>query len=229
MSFFVENTAPVSEFKEFKQVPAGLHLARCYRIVDLGTQRTEFEGQEKFQRKIMLGWELHGKDDEGNELVTEYGDPMAIFKNYTLSWHEKATLRLDLQNWRGKPFTVEEMRRFDLSTVLGAWCMLTVIQRAGKKEGKTDRVYANVKAVSPVPSIIKSNGLPSAINPNQMFRLAEPDFELYDTFGKGLKAMIEASPEWQAIQARKPAQNASKAASSSSGSGFDDMEDDLPF
>ena len=63
MSFIVENTAPIGDFKP---VPAGLHLARCYRIIDLGTQRSEYDGQENHQRKIMLGWELHGKDDEGN-------------------------------------------------------------------------------------------------------------------------------------------------------------------
>jgi hypothetical protein len=50
------------------------------------------------------------------------GRPFAMFKNYTLSWSEKANLRLDLQSWRGKPFTQEEMRRFDLETILGAWC-----------------------------------------------------------------------------------------------------------
>jgi len=222
MSFIVENT---STGGDFKPVPAGLHLARCYRIIDLGTQRSEYEGIEKHQRKIMLGWELHGKDDEGNELVTDRGDPLAIFKNYTLSWNDKANLRIDLQNWRNKPFTEEEMRRFDIQTILGAWCMLTVIQRPGKN----GKLYANVKAVSPVPSVIKSAGLPPAINVNQVFRLADPDLELYETFGKGLKAMIEASPEWQAFQGKKPAQNASKAASGSSGSGFDDMDSDLPF
>jgi hypothetical protein len=218
MSFIVENTAPSGDFKA---VPAGLHLARCYRIIDLGTQRSEFDGQEKHQRKIMLGWELHGKDDEGNELVTDRGDPLAIFKNYTLSWNDKATLRIDLQSWRGKPFTEAEMRRFDISSVLGAWCMLTVIPRPGKN----GKMYSNVKGVAPVPSIIKSTGLPPAVNPNQLFRLAEPDYELYDTFGKGLKAMIEASPEWQALQGKKSAPKADKAPSS----GFDDMDDDLPF
>jgi len=218
MSFIVENT---STGGDFKPVPAGLHLARCYRIIDLGTQRSEYEGIEKHQRKIMLGWELHGKDDEGNELVTDRGDPLAIFKNYTLSWNDKANLRIDLQNWRNKPFTEEEMRRFDIQTILGAWCMLTVIQRPGKN----GKLYANVKAVSPVPSVIKSAGLPPAINVNQVFRLADPDLELYETFGKGLKAMIEASPEWQAYQGKKGAQKPVKAPSS----GFDDMDDDLPF
>jgi hypothetical protein len=218
MSFIVENT---STGGDFKPVPAGLHLARCYRIIDLGTQRSEYEGIEKHQRKIMLGWELHGKDDEGDELVTERGDPLAIFKNYTLSWNDKANLRIDLQNWRNKPFTEEEMRRFDIQTILGAWCMLTVIQRPGKN----GKLYANVKAVSPVPSVIKSAGLPPAINVNQVFRLADPDLELYETFGKGLKAMIEASPEWQAFQGKKSAPNPVKTPSS----GFDDMDDDLPF
>ena len=218
MSFIVENTAPSSDFKA---VPAGLHLARCYRIIDLGTQRSEYEGVEKHQRKIMLGWELHGKDDEGNELVTDRGDPLAIFKNYTLSWNDKANLRIDLQNWRNKPFTSAEMQRFDIQSILGAWCMLTVIQRPGK----TGKNYANVKAVAPVPSVIKSAGLPPAVNVNQVFRLAEPDYELYDTFGKGLKAMIESSPEWQALQDKKSAPKPVKAPSS----GFDDIEDDLPF
>lgn len=218
MSFIVENT---STGGDFKPVPAGLHLARCYRIIDLGTQQSEYMGEIKHQRKIMLGWELHGKDDEGNELVTDRGDPLAIFKNYTLSWNDKANLRIDLQNWRNKPFTEEEMRRFDIQTILGAWCMLTVIQRPGKN----GKLYANVKAVSPVPSVIKSAGLPPAINVNQVFRLADPDLELYETFGKGLKGMIEASPEWQAYQGKKGAPNPVKAPSS----GFDDMADDLPF
>lgn len=218
MSFFVENT---SSGGEFKAVPAGLHLARCYRIVDLGTQTTEYMGETKHQRKIMLGWELHGKDEEGNELVTSNGDPLAIFKNYTLSWNEKATLRNDLQGWRNKPFTEAEMRRFDISTILGAWCMLNVIERAGKN----GKMYSNVGSIAPVPAVVKQAGLPPAVNVNQLFRLAEPDYELFDTFGKGLKEKIQASPEWQALQARKPAQNASKAPSS----GFDDMDDDLPF
>ena len=218
MSFIVENT---SSGGEFKAVPAGLHLARCYRIVDLGTQTTEYMGETKHQRKIMLGWELHGKDEEGNELVTSNGDPLAIFKNYTLSWNEKATLRNDLQGWRNKPFTEEEMRRFDISAILGQWCMLNVIERAGKN----GKMYSNVGSIAPVPSVVKQAGLPPAVNVNQLFRLAEPDYELFDTFGKGLKEKIQASPEWQALQARKPAQNASKAPSS----GFDDMDDDLPF
>jgi len=190
MSFFVEDKGGA-----FEATPPGMHLARCYRIVDLGTQKTEYMGQVKFLHKIMLGWEIHGTDDSGKPIRMRDGRPFAIFKNYTLSWSDKANLRIDLQLWRGKPFTNEEMRRFDLKTVLGAWCMLNVIERAGQ-DGK---MYVNVSAVSPVPSMIKQAGLPEAVNPNEIFNLEEPDMDLFNKFSEHLKRKIESSPEWQRL------------------------------
>ena len=99
--------------------------------------------------------------------------------------------------------------------------MLNVVQRPGK----SGKMYSNVGSIAPVPAVVKQAGLPPAVNPNQLFRLAEPDTELFETFGKGLKEKIQCSPEWQAFQNRKGAQKADKAPSS----GFDDMDDDLPF
>jgi len=87
MSFFVEDRGG-----SFESTPPGMHLARCYRIVDLGTQKTEYMGQVKFLHKIMLGWEIHGTDDSGKEIKMRDGRPFAIFKNYTLSWSDKANL-----------------------------------------------------------------------------------------------------------------------------------------
>lgn len=222
-NFFIEDTPSSSNFIN---VPAGSHLARCYRIIDLGTQKTEYLGTIKPLRKVMFAWELHGEDDEGKPLVTEKGDPMAIFKNYTLSKNEKANLRLDLQGWRGKPFTDAEIGRFDIAVVLGQWCMLNVIHRPGK-EG---RVFANVTGVSPIPQIVKQHGLPEGFNKLQMFRLAKPDMEMFETFSKGLKAKIEASPEWQSLMSPKaPLKASSSSTQAPSKSGFDDMGDDLPF
>ena len=54
MSFYVES----NQERQFKNVPAGSHLGRCYRIVDLGSQKVEYMGETKVQRKIMLSWEL---------------------------------------------------------------------------------------------------------------------------------------------------------------------------
>jgi len=196
VSFYVEDKGG-----NFERCPSGMHLARCYRIVDLGTQKSEYMGQVKYLHKLMIGWEIHGTDDKGNPLKMMDGRPFAIFKNYTLSWSEKANLRLDLQSWRGKPFTQEEMRRFDLKNVLGAWCMINVIERAGQ-DGK---MYTNVNGVTPVPAIIKQNGLPAAVNKNELFNISEPDMAMFNSFSDHLKKKIEASPEWQKRTQSEPA------------------------
>lgn len=209
MSFYVEDKG-----SNFERCPAGMHLARCYRIVDLGTQKTEYMGQVKYLHKIMIGWEIHGTDESGEPLKMKDGRPFAIFKNYTFSWSEKANLRLDLQSWRNKPFSPEEMRRFDLKNILGAWCMLNVIER----EGQNGKTYANVNGVNPVPAIIKQQGYPQAVNPNEIFSLQEPDMALFETFSEHLKTKIQASPEWEKLKGKAPA-----APAADPGSDIDDI------
>jgi hypothetical protein len=212
MSFIVEDKG------NFEVTPTGMHLARCYRIVDLGTQKTEYMGQVKFQHKIMLGWEVHATSEDGTPIKMKDGRPFAIFKNYTLSWSEKANLRLDLQSWRGRQFSQEEMRRFDLKTVLGVWCMLNIIDRVGT-DGKT---YTNVNGITPVPSVIKQAGLPAAVNKNELFNIGDPDMAMFDTFSENLKKKISSSPEWQRRNA--PQTNAPASAE------FDSDPDlDIPF
>lgn len=215
MSFYVEDKGG-----NFERCPSGMHLARCYRIIDLGTQKSEYMGQVKYLHKVMLGWEIHGTDDNGKPLKMNDGRPFGIFKNYTLSWSEKANLRLDLQSWRGRPFTQEEMRKFDLKNVLGAWCMLNVIERPGQ-DGKT---YTNVNGVTPVPAIIKQNGLPEGVNKTELFNLTEPDMAMFESFSENLKTKIKASPEWQKLESKAAAPTPAPAATV----GVEE-DDDIPF
>ena len=221
MSFYVEDKGG-----NFERCPSGMHLARCYRIVDLGTQKSEYMGQVKYLHKIMLGWEIHGMNDDGSPIKMQDGRPFGIFKNYTLSWSEKANLRLDLQSWRGKPFTQEEMRKFDLKNVLGAWCMLNIIERPGKTDGK---MYTNVDGVTPVPAMIKQNGLPTAVNKNELFKIDEPDMEMFNGFSDNLKAKISASPEWQKKQGKTPAQSNVDAANAAVAAAAFDDDSEIPF
>ena len=210
MSFYVEDTGG-----EFERCPPGLHLARCYSIVDLGTQKTEYMGQVKFLRKLRFSWEIHGTNDNRQPIVMRDGRPYAIFKNYTYSWSEKANLRLDLQSWRGKPFTQEETRKFDLSKILGQFCMLNVIERQGQN-GKT---YANIDGVNPVPSVIKQSGLPEGVNPTEIFNLKEPDMKVFEGLSDYIKTKITASPEWAKLDIKPVGQEFSD----------DPASDDIPF
>ena len=210
MSFIVEQNTE----SNFKPVPAGSHLGRCWRIIDLGSQKVEYMGETKVQRKIMIGWELFGEDTDGTPLKTDDGKLMSIFKQYTLSWSENANLRKDLQAWRGKAWTDAEASRFDLKAVLGAYCMLNVIVTS--KNGKT---YSNVDGIAPVPAMIKSSGLPDGVNKAQLFTIADPDMDVFDSLSNHLKQKIEGSPEWKSKGQLK----------TSAPSGFDDMDDEIPF
>jgi len=194
MSFIVENT-----FQEFERVNPGLHLARCYRVIDLGTQKTNYKGQMKMTRQVMISWEILGSDDTGQPIRMKDGRPFMISRNFTLSWAESSNLRASLQSWRGRPFSQEERRRFDLKNILGAWCMLNVIE----KTAEGDKTYSRVENITPVPGMIKQAGLPQPVNEAQMFTLQSPDWGVFEKLGQGIKNKIMASPEYAKAKAPK--------------------------
>lgn len=202
----------------FKSVPAGMHLARCYRIIDKGTQITNYKGKVGASPKVMIQFEVHSEDADGNPLVTDKGEPMTISKNFTASLAEKAILRQELENWRSVAFTKEELDGFKLKNILGAWAMLSIV----KEPGSDGNDYTNISSINPVSSQIKKAGLPTPHNPLKVFDLDDPDMELFETFGIKTKEVIKASPEWN--QKKKSAPKQAKLSS-----GFDDMTDDIPF
>ena len=138
---------------DFKLPPAGSFSARLYRLIDIGTQTTEWMGKKKMQRKIIAMFELHGEDNDGQPLVTNDGKPLVVSKRYTLSLDEKATLRKDLEAWRGRAFTQEELDGFNLEVLLGKFCMVSITHT--EHDGKQ---YANISSISQVPSALKKLG-----------------------------------------------------------------------
>lgn len=200
---------------DFKRVPAGAYIGRCYSVIDLGTQLSSGQYGEKLQHKLQLRWELFGEDEQGNPLtITIDGKemPLTISKSYTVSLHEKSGLRRDLAAWRGRDFTDEEAKGFDVSKLLGAYCMVNVT--TSETNGKT---YSNVAGLTPLPGALK-NSKPAPVHKDVLFNLDEPDMEVFETFHEKLQEAIKRSPEWQ--QRFKPAH---------AGSGFEDMNSDIPF
>lgn len=194
----------------FKRVPAGAYIGRCYSLVDLGTQLSSGQYGEKMQHKIRIAWELFGEDEQGNPLTVEVDGhemPMTISKSYTVSLHEKSGLRKDLAAWRGKDFTDEEAKSFDVSKLIGAYCMVNVT--TSESGGKT---YSNVAGLTPLPGALK-NAKPEPVHAHIVFDLDKPDMVVFNTFHEKLQEAIKRSPEWQRNQR-------------ASGGGFDDMQSD---
>ena len=101
-------TAKEPEGTDFEIMEAGVKLAGCYGLYDLGTQYDK--KWEKDTRKVVILWEI----PEERIMVNSQDLPRAISKKYTLSLHTKSQLRKDLEAWRGKTFTQQELEGFDL-------------------------------------------------------------------------------------------------------------------
>lgn len=130
---------------KFTPAPAGTHAAVCCDVRDLGVLETTWQGQTKKQHKVLLSWQINEDRDDGK--------PFLVSRRYTCSLHEKAGLRKDLEAWRGRPFTDAELQRFDLETIIGKPCLLSVVQR--QVGGDT---YANVAGVMALPK-----GMPAPV------------------------------------------------------------------
>lgn len=189
MGFIVKQ----SSSREYKRVPPGVYVARCYALIDLGTQTDNGKFGEKRQHKIRIQWELFGEDEDGNPLTIEVDGeekPMIVSKNYAMSLHEKARLRLDLASWRGKDFTEDEARNFDVSKLLNAYCMLNITERT---DG--DKTYTNVSSISPLPAALK-NAKPEPINETIVFDLDQPNWSVYEKLPAFLQELIAQSPQY---------------------------------
>lgn len=211
-------TGSNSERKQFQIAPAGTHLARLYRIIDLGTQMREYEGKVTMSRKGKFFFELHGEDAEGKPLLTSDGKPLIQSREYTISLNEKANLRRDLEAWRGKSFTEEELKGFHLKTLLGHFCMVNISHRQ-----KGDVTYADLKGISSVPAIYKKAGLPEGVNTTMLFDLNNFDAAMFDSLSDSIKETIKKSPEYRSIGEQ------SKAYQEATGGSVADLEDDIPF
>lgn len=204
----------------FKRVPQGVHVARCVKLIDLGTQPVEFNGETKMQHKLQLVWEVLGDDDAGVPMTSDDNEPLQISKRYTLSLHAKSRLRADLEAWRGKPFDEADMKGFDVSKLLGAYCMLNIVHST-----QGEKTYANVSSITPLPRQMPK---PASTTPLVSFNVDDPDMALFATFHEKLQQTIQNSDEWKARTSRLTGQPA-PAPKPAPGTAFDDMDSDIPF
>lgn len=112
----------------------GTHAAVLVDIQDLGM----VPGAYGVKRKVRLVWQLDALDDAGRRVE--------VARLYTLSLHERAALRQDLERWRGRKFTDAELDAgFDLEKLLGVNCQVVVSHNLS--DG--GRTYADVDSVLP--------------------------------------------------------------------------------
>ena len=193
---------------DWEPIPTGTHIARCVTVCDLGLQPTGFGTKEK----VYLGFEVYGDDCrvKWEKDGVEHEGPGLIGSRYTLSIHPKSILGQHLVSWRGKEFTEDERKGFDVFAVLGAPCMISVVHN--HKDNKT---YANIAAIMRVP---QGTPVPAAESELVAYTATDPQYS----------GNIDKLPEWlrklalegQRQQPVEPASNQPPP---------DDFYDDIPF
>ncbi len=194
-------------------IPAGNYIARCYQMIEIGTVKETILGKEKILPKVRIGWEL---PTELKVFKEENGEqPLVISKEFTLSMADKANLRIALKSWRGKDFTEEEAKSFDITKLMGVPCMLNIIHKPSK-DGT--RHYEEISGITPMP---KGVNCPEQIN--NTFILSYDDFDInkFNTLPDFIRNKMQTSMEFTNIQ--NP--NHKEIHHSS----IDEIYDDLPF
>jgi len=173
----------------FEPIATGNYPARCFSMVHLGTIEENILGTLKKLNKVRVTWEL---PTELKVFKEENGEqPQMISKEFTLSLHEKATLRGFLKNWRSKDFTDEEAKAFDIEKLVGVPCMLNITHKT-KKDGSG--VYAEIGSISAMP---KGFICPDAINTPFIFTYEVFDQAKFDTLPEFMRKKMVDSDEYK--------------------------------
>jgi hypothetical protein len=165
---------------DFKRVPSGSHLAVCNLVADLGMQPGSALHPEP-KRQVVIRWEVPSERVEYEKDGEKVEGPLTISRTFTASMNEKASLRLILEGWRGRKFTNEEAAKFDVSSILGKPCLLSISETE-----KGDKTYSNVASVSP---LIKGMTAPQAENAPIYY--AEDNLRAFDALPKWIKEKVE--------------------------------------
>lgn len=177
---------------DFKSVDAGTHVARCISLVGIGTREKEWQGKKRLASEVVVAWELPF------ELMDD-GRPYTISAFYTRSLADKANLRHALKNWRGRDFTAEELRAFELRNVLDKGCQVVCAEN--------DKGKVHVTSVAGLP---KGLELPARINDLRYFDAEEFDMEAYELLSDGMKKLVNESFEYKEFTTTGSVQDANE-------------------
>lgn len=199
---------------DFTPVPAGTHFAVCDMVVDLGRQEVKSQMYgDSVKPQVYLRWQIPSERVEWEKDGVKQEGPAVVGKTYTASLGEKANLRKDLQAWRGKSFTADELNGFDISKLLGVAATITITHT--EKNGRT---YTNVASVGGIP---KGAAIPKVEGEAKLYDTDNQ--QSYDDLPKWLREKIDHQVNSSGSQDDIPEQRGAPAYADA------DLDDDVPF
>jgi hypothetical protein len=167
----------VKDNGSFIPAPEGLHIARCYGVVDLGKQLNKKYGT--YSPKARLCWEL-------SNAFMPNGKPFIQMQTYSSVISENSRLRPLLESWRGKPFTDQERKAFKLRSLLGMPCYLA-LKQVPMAGAESQQLWSNVVGIYRLPSTVIC---PPLITPTLFFDLDEYSEDAFFALPEPLQKQI---------------------------------------
>jgi|TARA_R110000744_G_scaffold162155_1_gene278756 hypothetical protein len=169
--------------------PAGTHIARCFKMIHVGTLDYEYQGEPKKKNSLWVYFELPNETQTFNPEIGE--QPYSVNIEYNLTYYEAAKLFKHVNSWRGRTLSPQEIDDFEVSSLIGEPCMLTIVHN-NAASGKT---YANINSITGMP---KGMECPKQVNDsylwdyNENFSMAE-----LEKFPPFLVEKIKSTPEFK--------------------------------
>lgn len=198
-------------FEPRKPIEAGAHAAVCDMIVDLGVQPSP-GGQFAPKRTVVLRFQIPSIRVEITQDGATKDLPAVISRTVGLSLNEKSTLYALLTAWRGRSFTPEELKSFDLGKVAGVPAFINVTHAT-----KGERTYANLTSIMPIP---KGMPAPKLEGEALVYSTDAPDPAVFDKLPTWMQDKIAA----RVVDAPKAAKAAPRAPTPAGGESFQDDE-----
>lgn len=175
--------APSSGEKSVKQLPTeGLVNAKCYAVVDLWSQETEWKGDKKMQRKIQISFET----DQMGTFWEKWELPLALWNTYSFFITDNSNLYKDLSSWL---WWTQPNRMFNVFDLIGMTAEVMVSHEITKK-GKP---FAKIVKIKPGK---KDWDL---INTPVMFSLEQFNEDEFFKLPEFLQKQIQATPEYSIV------------------------------
>lgn len=190
--------APKQSSTPRELVPEGNHVARLYGITYIGEINTGYKdeaGEDKYQYKVRLNWELpallrkFGKEGEEKEL------PMSVSREVTFSLYKSAKqtaiLRTIAQALIGESLTDEEAESFDIDKLIGKPCMIEVTHETHQTSGNK---YAKASGFGSIPAGLE---VPAQVNESKIFNISEASKEDIEAQPEFIREKMQGSKQYQ--------------------------------
>lgn len=160
-------------------IPAGMQHGVCLGVYEIGTHINPTYGNE--QKQLIISWELPDftfEKDDGSVF------PRTISRFYTQNLGDRAHLRKDLENWRGKKFTDKELKKFNVCSLIGVNCLLQLAPQDNSD-------YSKVVGVAP---LMKGMDIQDPVRDTKCFSIKD---DLDDTVPGWIQKLVKKSLEYR--------------------------------